>query len=70
MTEKETKISETVLHEKFSKTLREADKELDLALIYINDGAFISGSKHLKAAAELFAEAQYIRNEALTGSRI
>lgn len=70
MTEKETKISETVLHEKFSKTLREANKELNLAQIYINDGALISGSKHLRVAADLFTEAQYIRNEALTGSRI
>lgn len=54
------------LHDAFRKHEAEAIDKLNLANAYIRDGAYMSGAKVLRAAADEFEKSQIARNDALT----
>lgn len=45
--------------------IRKAVAAVELAQTYIEDGALISGARHLRDAADLFEAAQHKRNAAM-----
>lgn len=49
----------------FQRYCRAAAKELELAHIYLDDGALASGAAQLRRAATLFDKANLTRNSAL-----
>lgn len=50
---------------KFQSLLHKANDAYDVATIYIEDGALLSGAKHLRAAANLLQQAHETRERAL-----
>lgn len=52
---------------KFQRYCRAGGKELELAHIYLDDGALASGAAQLRRAATLFDKANVARNTALSG---
>lgn len=53
------------LHDKFRKHEMTALQHFDLARTYLNDGAYSSGAKYLRLAADELEIAQAARNDAL-----
>lgn len=63
------KPSERVKADKFQHLMKEGWRELRLAYIFLEDGARLSGATHLRTAADLFEQANTLRNEALGVSK-
>jgi hypothetical protein len=60
-------MTNETLAQKYQAEWRNAEEALELANVYIQDGAFSTGAAHLRKAAEHFDQAAKIKQAAFGG---